>query len=126
MKHFNEWIKIRNEGFEYTQMGLLPNDQSGDDASKRQSWFRGEYAAMPDDMKDSIIKYIEYGAKPGDFLTAVITNNLRNAVGHANETNLPLLKLYVQWFYNVAPGGSQGDVQKMQSWMQSRKNLNKE
>ena len=124
MKHFNEWIKTRAEGYEYSELGLLPNNQSGDDASKKQSWFRGEYAAIPDDMKDSIIKYIEYGAEPGNFLTAVITNDLKKAVGHADRTNFELLRMYVQWFYNVAPGESQGDIQKMRSWMQSRRKGN--
>lgn len=82
--------------------------------------FEGQYAAIPARMQEALRRYVVQGIKPGNFLTAVITNNLRNAVGYADEENLPLLKLYVQWFYNVAPGGCHGTAANMQEWMAAR------
>ena len=82
--------------------------------------FNGQYADIPAHMQDAIRRYVIQGYKPGDFLTGVITNNLRQAVGHADETNLPLLKTYVQWFYNEAPGSCWGSVQAMNEWMTER------
>lgn len=65
--------------------------------------FTGDYAAIPQYMQNSIMNYALHRKKPGDFLTAVICNDLRGAVSHADSTNLPLLKTYVQWFYNRCP-----------------------
>lgn len=79
--------------------------------------FTGQYADIPAHMQEAIRRYVLFGLKPGDFLTAVITNNLRNAVGYADATNLPLLKTYVQWFYNVAPGSCSGSPEIMKAWM---------
>jgi hypothetical protein len=83
--------------------------------------FDGEYAQIPEHMQAALRRYVLEGVKPGDFLTAVICNDLRNAVGRADETNLPLLKLYVQWFYNVAPGSCWGSDEKMLKWMDERR-----
>lgn len=65
--------------------------------------FTGEYAAIPQHMQDSIMNYVLRRKKPGDFLTAVLCNDLRGAVFQADATNLPLLKTYLYWFYNCCP-----------------------
>ncbi|NDD53461.1 hypothetical protein EBZ39_06235 [bacterium] len=82
--------------------------------------FDGEYAQIPARMQESLRRYVLAGEKPGDFLTAVICNDLCNAVGRADAVNLPLLKLYVQWFYNVAPGLCWGSRENMDEWMTAR------
>jgi hypothetical protein len=65
--------------------------------------FTGQYEAIPERMRRSIIRYVKEGIPMGDFLTAVVCNDLKCAVGYADEENLPLLKIYVQWFHNVCP-----------------------
>jgi len=65
--------------------------------------FEGEYASIPQKMQDSILAYVFDHVPVGSFLEAVICNDLRGAVGRADAENLPLLKLYVQWFFNVCP-----------------------
>lgn len=82
--------------------------------------FDGEYAAIPQHMQAALRRYVVEGLKPGDFLTAVICNDLRNAVGRADADNLPLLKTYVQWFYNIAPGSCWGSREHMDEWMNAR------
>jgi hypothetical protein len=81
--------------------------------------FNGDYAQIPPHMQAAIRRYIIEGIQPGDFLTAVITNNLRNAVGKADADNLALLKLYVQWFYNEAPAPCWGSQQNMDEWLKA-------
>lgn len=83
--------------------------------------FDGEYDQIPAHMQSAIMRYIELGIKPGDFLTAVITNDLRNAVGYADATNLPLIPLYVRWFYNEAPSGCHGSTAEMKNWINTRR-----
>jgi hypothetical protein len=80
-------------------------------------WFTGDYADIPERMQDAIRRYVIDRVQPGRFLTAVICNDLRNAVGSADDENLPLLKLYLQWFYNRAPAPCHGSYDAMQAWL---------
>lgn len=70
--------------------------------------FEGEYAAIPALMRDGIMRWVEQGVKPGQFLWAVICNDLRVAVAAADEENLALLPLYVRWFHWQCPAGVSG------------------
>lgn len=65
--------------------------------------FTGEYEKIPQHMRDAIMNYAIHRMEPGDFLTGVLTNDLRKAVCSADLENLPLIKLYVLWFYNRCP-----------------------
>jgi hypothetical protein len=72
------------------------------------NFFEGQYEAIPERMRASLVNYVEKGLPFGNFLEAVICNDLFGAVGYADEENLPLLKIYVQWFYNVCPASLAG------------------
>lgn len=82
--------------------------------------FPNEYAQIPPHMQEAIRRYVVQGFVPGHFLQGVITNDLRMAVNHADQTNLPLIKLYVQWFYNQAPAACHGSQQSMLQWSVER------
>ena len=75
-----------------------------------------EYAAVPETTIEAIRRYIEHGILPGDFLQAVIQNDLTEAVGRADRHNLPALKLICQMFYNCTPADSHGNKEKMLAW----------
>lgn len=81
-------------------------------------WFTGEYAAIPARMQEGLKRYVIDRLRPGDFLMAVIQNDLRNAVGHADSDNLPLIPLYVRWFYNVAPSRCHGSPKAFVEWLE--------
>ncbi len=66
--------------------------------------FQGEYEIIPSTTQASITRYVEQGIKPGGFLTAVLSNDLRNATGRADEQNLAALPAIVRWFANHARG----------------------
>lgn len=80
--------------------------------------FQGEYAAIPPRMQAAIMRYVLNRVKPGDFLTAVICNDLRQAVGLADAENSPLIPLYVRWLTNNAPSVCWGDAAAMRVWLQ--------
>jgi len=63
---------------------------------------------IPGYMHGGIVRYYENGIPPGDFLSAVINNDLKEACGRADGTNIDALKAYVMWFYNCAPMGTWG------------------
>ena len=80
-----------------------------------QKWY------IPDRMRGGIQRYVEQGIPPGDFLTAVIQNNLFEAVGRADEENMENLPAYVAFFYNECPRLCWGSEEKMEAWIESKK-----
>ena len=76
--------------------------------------FRGYY--IPDQMMGSIKRYIEYGVIPGNFLQAIICNNLKEAVGKADDENIDNLPAYIGYFYNEAPTNCWGSHKRMVDW----------
>ena len=83
--------------------------------------FRGFH--IPDYMGHGIENYLKYGLEPGDFLSAVICNDLTKAVSHADDTNIKNIPAYVGYFYNQAPSACWGSREKMEKWMESRRLL---
>ena len=80
---------------------------------------------IPERMMPGIKRYIEEGIIPGHFLQAVISNNLSEACGRADDENMKNLPAYVAYFYNEAPATCWGSKERMQSWhekMMSKKN----
>lgn len=77
---------------------------------------------IPIYMLEAIKRYIEYGKKPGDFLTALISNDLKEAVGRADDHNVLNLKAFVAYFYNHAPSECWGSKEKMINWINKKSN----
>lgn len=74
---------------------------------------------VPERMMGAIRRYIEQGIPPGDFLTAVIDNNLCEAMGRADDENLENLLAFLAYFYNEAPGQCWGSPEKRLAWIKS-------
>ena len=70
-----------------------------------------------DDMLPDIRRYVEHGILPGDFLQAVISNDLKEACGRADEENMKNLPAYVAYLYNEAPAMCWGSKERMEAWM---------
>ncbi|NDD53226.1 hypothetical protein EBZ39_05025 [bacterium] len=85
-----------------------------------EEWFTGQYSLIPERMQDAIKRYVIDRVKPGSFLTAVITNNLRRAFDYADDENVKLIGLYVQWFTDFPPALCWGDEQSMNKWLRER------
>lgn len=72
---------------------------------------------IPRRMRIPILNYIHNRVQPGDFLEAVITNNLSGACARADDENLKNLPAYVAYFHNEAPSQCWGSTQKMDAWL---------
>ena len=68
----------------------------------------------------SIEKYIEKRQPVGDFLSAVICNDLKGAVSFADDVNIHNLPAYVGYFYNEAPHNCWGSSKKMKEWLKGK------
>jgi hypothetical protein len=72
---------------------------------------------LPAEVCDSLKRYIELRIRPGHFLSAVLCNDLTQAVARADPTNLSQLPDYVKWLYNHAPGNSWGSRDRFEAWL---------
>ncbi len=73
---------------------------------------------IPRRMMDGIRRYVDQGIPPGDFLQAVICNDLVAAVSRADDENIRNLPAFVGYFYNEVPGPCWGSPQKMEAWIE--------
>ena len=98
----------------------LPEEAIVPDAGEpRARVFPPDYTKVPgsDRMRTSVQHYLEHGFYPGNFLTAVITNDLRGAFAHADDDNAAVMRDWVRFFYNEAQGNAWGSVEIMTDWM---------
>ena len=77
--------------------------------------------SIPERMGDAILRYVREHIQPGDFLSAVICNDLKEACGRADDENLQNLPAYVAWFYNCAPIQCWGSYEQMKEWLAARR-----
>jgi hypothetical protein len=76
---------------------------------------------IPEHMMAGLLRYIEHGVYPGDFLTAVLENDLKEAVGRADDANLQCLPAYVGYLYNEAPGLCWGTPERVRNWVGTKR-----
>ena len=76
-----------------------------------------ESCGIPERMRGGITRYIFDGNPPGEFLQAVIKNDLKAAVGLADDENRTILNRYVVFFYNHAPAGCWGGPEQFENWV---------
>ena len=76
-----------------------------------RQWF------IPERMMGGITRYVEQGIPPGDFLTAIIENNLSEAIGRADDENMANIPAYCAYFYNEAPSPCWGSPAKRRAWL---------
>ncbi len=73
---------------------------------------------LPEYMREGVDLYVRRGRPPGGFLTAIITSDLRLAVGKAYPTNQSLIPTYVEFFHNYAPAPCWGSADRMREWVE--------
>jgi hypothetical protein len=74
---------------------------------------------IPDRMMGALTRYLEQGILSSDFLTAVLVNDLMQAVALADDENLRNLPAYALFLYNEAPGISHGSKEAVMAWIKS-------
>lgn len=76
------------------------------------------YDLVPGHMRDGIQRYLENGVPPGHFLTALLSNDLMEAFGRADETNRAAMWDWVVFLYNETPSDSHGSSENFQRWIE--------
>ena len=74
---------------------------------------------VPVHTQGALLRYLENGYRPGDFLTAVLSHDLFGAVAHADGENQLALAAIVKFIYNYCPGNCHGSKQAVKDWLAS-------
>lgn len=73
-----------------------------------------------DEMLKKLDAYAERHEPVGDFLRAVLENDLQMAVGRADTSNLYNLPAYVIYLYNEMPSACWGSPEKVAKWLENK------
>lgn len=89
---------------------------------RRQAWESGKLHsyytdAIPARLIESLERYIVERCPVGDFLRAVLSNDLRDAIGRADPTSLAAMQQLVALLHNEAPSACWGSPAKVAAWL---------
>jgi hypothetical protein len=68
------------------------------------------------DTREALIRWASRGIEPGGFLMAVLTNDLKEAMGRADAYNRASLFSIVSFCYNELPSPCWGSPDKVKVW----------
>jgi len=66
---------------------------------------------------ESLLLYLSDGIPTGDFLRAVLANDLMEAVGRADCDNCEALPHIVSWVYSHVPRLARGSYEAVDTWL---------
>lgn len=75
---------------------------------------------LPEHTKNDIDNYVSKKYPPGDFLYAVLTNDLFEAVARADDINLYSLIDIIKYIYNDVPSTCWGSPEAVAEWLDGR------
>jgi len=75
---------------------------------------------IPERMGPGILRYVNDHIRPGSFLCAVISNDLRGAVMLADSENIDNLSAFSMYFYWETPPDCHGSKEKMEAWIKHK------
>ena len=75
------------------------------------------YELIPEHMQEGVKRYLEEGIMPGDFLQAVLENNLVKAFDRADTINRECMFGCAKFLYNEMPGNSWGSPEKVRAYI---------
>lgn len=81
--------------------------------------FRGQ--ELPARLRAGIDRYVEEGVRPGQFLCAVLANNLADAIGRADDDSLESIAAVVGYVFNEIPSVCWGDRASIYEWCERRR-----
>lgn len=77
---------------------------------------------MQEYIKEALDRYVRDKTPPGDFLYAVLINNLAESFGRADEQNRHDMFDIVMYVYNHIPHTCWGSPEKVKKWLAREEN----
>ena len=75
------------------------------------------YDRLPEHMRSGAQLYIEQGIRPGDFLMAILENDLSGAVQRADSINRDKIIDWVEWKTFDIPAIAHGSPEYVSAWI---------
>ena len=75
------------------------------------------YSSIKPDTIEGILRYVNDRVPPGDFLEAVLENDLRESFERADDDNIRSMFEIVQFVYNEIPARCWGSPEKVRDWL---------
>lgn len=75
-----------------------------------------ELCGIPEHMVDGVVRYVVHRVEPGDFMTALLSNDLMGAAHRADDLNGPALFNWAKLLYNHFPIQSYGSPEAVAAW----------
>lgn len=73
-------------------------------------------SAIQTGMHGAIARWVVWGIRPGDFLLALLSNDLMEAIGRADDFNRVAIPEWAKLLYNWCPSGCFGDQDTVLAW----------
>jgi hypothetical protein len=73
----------------------------------------------------SIRRYADEHCPTGGFLEAVLSNDLKEAVGRADDENIRVIPEIVCYCYNEIPNRCWGSPERVRAWLEQMKDYNR-
>ena len=80
-----------------------------------------QYDLIRPDIRASLDRYAERGIPTGDFLRAVLSNDLMDAMGRADDYNRSTLYEICSYVYNELPGLCHGSPEYVNRWLEKHR-----
>lgn len=78
---------------------------------------------VPEHILPGIARYLVSGIVPGDFLTAMLTNDLRGVIQGADDQNIMALPAIWNFLYNNIPSSAWGSRERLAKWVEERRSF---
>jgi hypothetical protein len=65
---------------------------------------------------DGLARFFNQGVKPGHFLSAVLSNDLQETYGRADDVSRGILPRLMELLYNHAPSAAWGSARQFEAW----------
>ena len=79
-----------------------------------------DYVLLPAHLRGGMQRYLEEGMLPGQFLQAVLKNDLADAFARADVESMQAMVGIVAWLHMECPGTAWGSEEKIQAWAKER------
>lgn len=73
---------------------------------------------MPPLILQGLLDYVDHGTPPGDFLFAVLSNDLMQALGRASHDSRAAIFQICEFVCNEMPAKSHGSPAKIHAWIE--------
>ena len=78
-----------------------------------------DYSQIPESTRYALDAWAERAQLPGGFVAAVLRNDLFDAIGRADESNIAAIHSIVAYVYNEMPAACWGSREKCAAWMRA-------